>query len=204
MFDNDPHKDWIDNEEKPKIDERERYGLRPPKKRKERLSSKLRHKGNNFKYKFLRRTHRRVRFSIGFLLGLFVPLCVALFILYLLEPGISYLPQFYGTGNTIQLILLFLILPVEVQSIVPWIAWIASGFVGGLLSRRILIPFISMYLLIWLILFTFQGNLINQQLSMFGAYGLQQIIIQELVINIIFSILAFGFGGWIGLSIGRR
>lgn len=209
MIDNDPHKDWIDDLNipdtgNPIIDKEKKYEVKITKKRKNRLNSKFRYWRNNFKNHFRRKSHLRIRFSTGIILSLFVPLCVALFILYLLEPGISYLPQFYGTGNTIQLILLFLILPVEVQSIVPWIAWIASGFVGGLLSRRILIPFISMYLLIWLILFTFQGNLINQQLSMFGAYGLQQIIIQELVINIIFSILAFGFGGWIGLSIGRR
>lgn len=204
MADNDPNKDWIDDEEKPKIDENEKYESRPTKKRNNRLSSKLRYRWNNFKYNFRRKTHVKVRFSAGFVLSLFVPLCVALFIVYLLEPGISYLPQFYGTGNTIQLILLFLLIPVDVQSIVPWIAWIASGFAGGFLSKRVLIPFISMYLLIWLILFLFQGNLIIQQLSIFRTLGLEQIIIQKIAVNLIVSLLAFGFGGWIGISIVRR
>jgi len=166
--------------------------------------SKLKYRWNNFKYNLRRKTHFKVGFSAGLLLGLFIPLCVALIVIYLLEPGISYLPQFYGTGNTIQLILLFLILPAEVNSIVPWIAWIASGFAGGFISQRILIPFIPMYLIIWLILFLVQGNLLFQQLSMFWTLGLEQIIIQKIAVNIIFSLLAFGFGGWIGASIVRR
>ena len=61
-----------------------------------------------------------------------------------------------------------------------------------------------MYLIIWLIIFLVQGNLLFQQLSMFWTLGLEQIIIQKIAVNIIFSLLAFGFGGWIGASIVRR
>ncbi|MBE3123083.1 MAG: hypothetical protein IMZ58_12880 [Thermoplasmata archaeon] len=164
--------------------------------------SNLKYKWNNFKNRYKKRPGSKINLPIGFILGLFVPLFIALLIMYLLEPGMTYISQFFGTNNTIQFLLLFLLVPAQVQSIVPWIAWIVAGFIGGYLSKKILIPFISMYVLIWLFLFIFQGNLIQQQFSMIGILGLEQIIIQVLVVNIIFSVLAFGFGGWIGASIG--
>ena len=110
MNDNDPNKDWINDlkisdTEISKIDENIYYEPRPSKKRKNKVSSKIKYRWNNFKYNLRRKTHFKIRFSAGLLLGLFIPLCVALIVIYLLEPGISYLPQFYGTGNTIQLIL---------------------------------------------------------------------------------------------------
>ncbi len=169
---------------------------------KRKQASKFRYKWNNFKYRLHQKQSRRIKLPIGFGLSLFVPLLVGLFVVYLLFPGITYATQFFGTENTFLILLLFLLIPAEVNSIVPWIAWIISGFVGGFLSEKILIPFISMYALIWVFLFILQGNLIMQQFSMFGAFGLDQIILQILAINIIFSIFAFGFGGWIGASIG--
>lgn len=175
-----------------------------PVKAKKEYGSKIKSKLKNLKYRFGRKTYRKSGFSSSLLLGLFVPLFVGLLVLYLLEPGLSLMFEYSNFEYGIQWLLVFLLLPAEVNSYVPWIAWIASGFAGGIISRRVLIPFVSMYILIWVMLFVFAGDTITQSFGYLGGFGLEQILIQTLIINFIYAILAFGFGGWIGASIRGR
>ena len=202
--------DDIQGEEKDvehfKKDDVEKKGKIKKSKRKKRsnLFSNFRRKISNFRYRLHRRHTRGVNANIGIFLSLFIPLFVGLLVLYLLTPGMVTASQFLDTETIIDLILAALLLPAEAQSFVPWIGWIASGIVGGILSRRVLIPFVSMYILIWIGIYIIEGELFLQQLSMFGVVGFEQIIIQTFIVNFIFAILAFGFGGWIGTSIRSR
>lgn len=202
---NDPQNDWMFNQNEEPIKPHD-VGLdeTTKKQKKERLGSKIKNKLSNFKYKLSRKGHRKISFSLGLLLGLFIPLIVGLLVLYLLLPGMPMFAELFGTEVTVHWFLIFLLIPAEVNSFVPWIAWIISGVAGGLITGRILIPFISMYVLIWVLLFFIEGDMLLQQFSIFGAAGLNQILIQILATNFIFVILAFGFGGWIGTSIGGR
>jgi len=168
------------------------------------LSSKIKYRLRELRRKFRRKRHFRTGTSGRIILALFVPLIVGLATIYFLEPGLSLLFQITSSENALLWLLIFLIIPAEVNSYVPWIAWIASGFVGGLISGRVLIPFISMYVLSWALLFVVGGETINQSFAMFGGIGMNQILFQMLAINFLYSIFAFGFGGWIGASIGGR
>jgi len=60
-----------------------------------------------------------------------------------------------------------------------------------------------MYILIWVILYLLAGNLLAQYFSIFGMYDIGQIIIQTLIVNLIVSLLVFGFGAWIGVKVVR-
>lgn len=203
MNENDPKKDWLFNEKndkKPNV-EKEKKIKQKKYKNKRKLGSKIKYKLKNVRYKLFKRKYRRISFSPGLFLSLFIPLLVGLIVVYLLEPGLSLMLQYGNLGFGIEWILLFLIIPAEVNSYVPWIAWIASGFAGGFISGRVLIPFISMYVLLWIMLLILGGDSILPSFGFIGGYGLQQIFIQRLIINFIFAILAFGFGGWIGSSI---
>jgi len=206
MSENNPDEDWLFNkkiDEKPDV-EKEKKNKRKKHRNKRKVGSKIKYKLKNLRYKLFRRRYRRISFSPGLFLSLFIPLLVGLLILYLLEPGLSLMLQYGNLGFGIEWVLLFLIIPAEVNSYVPWIAWIASGFAGGFISGRVLIPFLSMYILLWILLFVFAGDWLTQGFGYLSGFGLEQIIIQRLVINFIFAILAFGFGGWIGASIRGR
>lgn len=215
MIFNDPNKDWLYEDEEKESEnsvikhDRIHFNKKSKKRKKKdtgkksySLSNKIKYRWNNFKNKLRRRTHRRINLPLGLILSLFIPLLVGLLVVYLLFPGFSVISGYFGSEFTIHLLLIFLLIPAEVSSYVPWIAWIASGFVGGFLSRKILIPFFSMYGLIWLFLIIIEGDLFFDQLSMFSSIGLDQIIFQILIVNLIFSLLAFGFGGWIGSMFG--
>ena len=183
MVHNDPDKDWLFDEDIEEDDEPAPIEEKTPKiikkrKRKWRYGSKIRNKLRNIKYKLSKRPHRRINIPIGLILGLFIPLVVGLLVLYLLLPGLPTIAGLVGTEVTIYWALIFLLIPAEVNSIVPWIAWIISGVVGGLISGRVLIPFISMYILIWVLLYIIEGNMLIPQFSIFGPLGLNQIIIQ--------------------------
>jgi len=168
------------------------------------LSSKIKYRLRGLRSKFRRKGYIRTGTSGRIILALFIPLIVGLATIYFLEPGLSLFFQYTSSENALLWLLIFLIIPAEVNSYVPWIAWIASGFVGGLISGRVLIPFISMYILSWVLLFVVGGETINQSFAMFGGFGMNQILFQMIAINFLYSIFAFGFGGWIGASIGGR
>jgi hypothetical protein len=194
------------NEEKQKKDnltERKYSPYEEKTKKQHNYLSDLKFKIRNIRFNKHRRSYRRLTISTGFILGLFIPSLVGFLIIYFLLPGFSAYAQYFGVQNSVLLMLYALILPMNVESIVPWIAWIASGFVGGFITKKILIPFISMYILIWVILYLLAGNLLMQYFSFFGMYNIGQIILQTLIVNLIVSLLAFGFGGWIGASISR-
>lgn len=218
--------DWINEEEKfkdKKPDEELDYKHEKEKKRKrekkhkhERMhnsygskikhsrSSKIKNRWNFYKNKLHMKRHYKTGNSGRTILALFVPLIVGLATLYFLEPGVSLLVQYSNSENALMWLLILLIIPAEANSYVPWIAWIAAGFAGGLISGKVLIPFISMYILSWVLIFILGGETINQSFAMFSGFGMNQVLFQMLAINFFYSIFAFGFGGWIGASIGGR
>jgi hypothetical protein len=213
MIGKDPDKDWLFDKKDPNnsnfnnehIHFEEELMKKRKNERKENIFKlKIKNICNNFKYRFCKRRQRKNDFSIRLILGIFAPLLVALSVLYLLLPGMPVMLEYLGDDMTISWLLILLLIPAEVNSIVPWIAWIAAGFVGGAISRKILIPFFSMYILIWLLIYFTIGDIIFQQFSIIKSIGLEQIVFQTFVINFIYAILAFAFGGWLGLSIRGR
>ncbi len=110
MTKNNPNKDWLFNEkndEKPSVEKEkkikhEKYRKKKPKRT---FSSKIKYKSKGLKYKLFKKRYRRISFSPGLFVSLFVPLLVGVIVLYLLEPGMSLMLQYGSSGYGIELIL---------------------------------------------------------------------------------------------------
>jgi hypothetical protein len=88
--------------------------------------------------------------------GLTLPFVIGLAFMYLLTPGMSEFAALVGTNSTLLLLTSAFLSPFT--SMISWLAWIVSGFVGGLILRRVLIPFLFTYGLSWLVLYSVGGE----------------------------------------------
>lgn len=115
--------------------------------------------------------------------------------MFLLVPGLSDFAAIVGSKSTILLLASAFLSPFT--SMISWLAWIVSGFVGGLISGRILAPFLSTLSLGWLVFYIVGREQLNILLGFIGG----TILIQVIILNTFIASLAFGFGGWIGQAI---
>jgi len=135
--------------------------------------------------------------SFGFLVFLILPFGAGLAFVYLLTPGMADFANLVGTKNTLFLLSSAFLFPFE--SKISWLAWIVSGFVGGLILRRVLIPFLFTYGLGWLVFYIVGREQLEDVLVLIGGKTLTQII----ALNAFVALLAFSFGGFIGSTIRR-
>ncbi|HIE41262.1 MAG TPA: hypothetical protein EYP80_01215 [Candidatus Aenigmarchaeota archaeon] len=139
-----------------------------------------------------RRTSRVVSSILIWLTGLLLPFIVGLTFVYLLTPGMSQFTALIGTNNTPLLLTSAFLSPLT--SMISWLAWIVSGFVGGLILKRVLIPFLSTYGLAWLVFYIVGGEQLSTIIGLIGGTA----VIQVMALNAFVALLAFGFGGSIG------
>lgn len=136
--------------------------------------------------------------SILLALALFIPFFVglgAIFIFIFLnfpEISLTDFTNMFGDKFTLSLFTAIFLFPMS--SLVSWVAWIISGFVAGLLSNKIMLPFISTYSISWLVLYLSWKELTSIFLLFRGL----------LLLNIIIALLSFSFGGWMGAAIHER
>lgn len=157
---------------------------------------KAKNRRRNFSFYKIQKTLRYIALIPFWLVLSFIPLLVGLGFIYLLDPGMAMLTPFWGTETTFQLLILGFLSPSN--SIILWLAWIVSGFVGGLVFGRVLIPFLLTYGLAWTIFYYFGGPW-TEMLGLLGG----EILIRVVVLNAFIALLAFGFGGFIGSAIRR-
>lgn len=138
---------------------------------------------------------RNLKSGIRLLILSYIPLAVGLGFIYIMIPGgRAFLSGLRGQGLTF-LIFVFLF-PFSAQTYLSWLAWIISGFVGGLLFRAILVPFIFTLGYAWVI-FYFGGGFFTPGIGFMPASWTARIII----LNTLVAGISFLFGGWIGSSI---
>lgn len=139
---------------------------------------------------------RNLKNVIRWLIFSFIPLAVGLGFIYVMIPGAGrgFLSVYGGNG---WIFLTFVFLFPFSGSQLSWLAWIISGFVGGLLFRGILIPFIFTLGYAWVIIY-FGGS--SSSVGFLTAFLTARMII----LNTLVAGISFLFGGWIGSSIRPR
>lgn len=127
--------------------------------------------------------------------SLFIPFLVGLIVIYLLNHLIPYdislskIITLFGDEYSFTSFTLMYLFPAEsIVSIISWIAWVISGIISGILTRRIFISFTSTYGLGWLLLYILVGNQLSDLIRLLHWF---------IIIHVIVALLTFEFGRWI-------
>lgn len=134
--------------------------------------------------------------GIGWLILSYIPLFVGIGFIYLMFPGGIGFASLTGTSSLV-LVTTFFLLPFHANSYLPWLAWIISGFIGGLIFRGILVPFLFTIGYASIIVYLGGGSLGLNMLP--PSWTARIIILNTLIVGI-----SFLFGAWIGSSLRKR